>query len=141
MKIRKIFASFCVCELTYNALQHKLFFFFSPVFWTNWRTFSPVCSVCFQLFNMLLVEVRGSRIQLVSLDTPANSCSQFLLIFVHKHKQTLKHAFSGVSKGNSGKKSVKMGESAAKIETYIMLKTASLRLNLLRDGHSYPIGL
>ena len=50
------------------------------------------------LFSMLLVQVRGSKIQLVSLDTPENSRLYILLIFVQNtcgqviYKQTLKHA-------------------------------------------------
>ena len=49
--------TFCVCLLTYNALQHLSFFIFVFLthFWTNWRRLFP------RLFSMLLVEVRGSK--------------------------------------------------------------------------------
>ena len=83
----------CVCVLTHNALQYLLFIllFFLPNFWKNWQWFSRVCSVLF-------VEVRESKIRLVSLNTLENSHLFILLIFVQnacdqlKHKQILEHA-------------------------------------------------
>ena len=70
-----------------------LFLFFLVIFWKTCRSF-PL------LFSMLLVEVQGSKMGLVSLDALENSCFGILLIFQVvqnaydqvKYKQTLKHA-------------------------------------------------